>query len=111
MLTRRVRVGELPASTLPALLKRLRVDVAAKRYGIVRILQGHFASAEKIMDTRGPIQQVRTLDALHLSVALAAHQAGGIDGFVCSDDRLKLVAASEGLHVIDPENPQTSFVP
>ncbi len=110
-LTRRVRVGELPASSLPALLKRLRQDVALKRFGIVRILQSHFASAEKIMAARGPIQQVRTLDALHLSVALAVHQAGGIAGFVCSDERLKLVASNEGLNVIDPESPPAGFTP
>jgi predicted nucleic acid-binding protein len=110
-LTRRVRVGELPASTLPALLKRLRQDAALKRFGIVRMLQAHFTSAEKIMATRGPIQQVRTLDALHLSVALAVHREGGIAGFVCSDERLKLVATGEGLNVIDPENPPTGFTP
>jgi predicted nucleic acid-binding protein len=110
-LTRRVRVGELPVSTLPALLRKLRQDVASKQFGIIRMLQGHFAAAEKIMATRGPVQQVRTLDALHLSVALTVHQAGGIAGFVCSDDRLKAVAQSEGLIVIDPENPPAGFNP
>jgi predicted nucleic acid-binding protein len=110
-MTRRVRIGELPASSLPALLQRLRQDVALKRFGIVRMLQPHFASAEKIIAARGPTHQVRTLDALHLSVALAVHQAGGIAGFICSDERLKLVAAGEGLIVIDPENPPAGFTP
>ena len=108
-LTRRVRTGVLPASSLPVILQRLRHDVASKRLGVVRILQPHFASAESIMTARGPTQQVRTLDALHLSVALAVHQRGGVAGFVCSDKRLNLVASGEGLCVIDPEMPPAGF--
>src|SRR5688500_3514276 len=104
-----VRIGRLPTNSLPMLLQRLRRDVGAKRPGALRVLQSHFASAEKLIAARGPIQQVRTMDALHLSVALAVHQQGGLDGFVCSDDRLKCAAAAEGLTVIDPETPPTGF--
>ena len=108
-LAQRARIGSLSANLLPMLLQRLRRDVAAKQPRVVRVLQAHFVSAEKIIAARGPLQQLRTLDALHLSVALAVHQQGAIDGFVCSDDRLKLVAAAEGLTVIDPENPPAGF--
>jgi uncharacterized protein len=108
-LAQRVRTGSLAANLLPMLLQRLRRDVAAKRPGAVRLLQAHFASAEKLIAALGPIQQVRTMDALHLAVALTIHQQGGIDGFVCSDHRLNLAAAAEGLTVIDPENPPAGF--
>jgi predicted nucleic acid-binding protein len=110
-LTRLVRIGEVPANSLPRLLRGLRHDIAAKRFSVIRMLQPHFASAEKIISTLGATQQIRTLDALHLSVALAVHQEGGIAGFVCSDQRLILVAVHQGMTVIDPQSPPAGFVP
>jgi len=50
-------------------------------------------------------RQVRTLDALQLSVALQLHQTAPIDHFVCADQRLCEIAAREGLAVVNPEFP------
>jgi hypothetical protein len=49
------------------------------------------------------VRQIRSLDALQLSVALQLHEAAPIDHFVCADQRLCDVAVLEGLAVINPE--------
>lgn len=110
-LTQLVRVGEIPASSLATLLRRLRRDVAAKQFTVIRLLQPHFAAAEKIISAHGTTQQIRTLDALHLSVALAVHQDRGIAAFVSSDQRQRIIAVSQGLTVVDPQSPPTGFTP
>jgi hypothetical protein len=47
---------------------------------------------------------LRTLDALQLAAALL-NAGGPFDAFVCADSNLGLVAAAEGLIVVNPEAP------
>jgi predicted nucleic acid-binding protein len=98
----KVRTGEFDAADFARLRGRFSADVARKRYRVVRFLNAHYARAQDLIRSHGLARQIRTLDALQLSVALHLHQAAPLDHFVCSDQRLCDVARLEGLTVIQP---------
>jgi hypothetical protein len=47
-------------------------------------------------------RRLRTLDALHLSVAVDLRRRGMLDQFVCADESLCSVAIAEGLLTFNP---------
>jgi len=51
----------------------------------------------------GPVQPLRMLDALHLSLALDLHENTSLNSFVGSDLSLNKIVTLEGLSVINPE--------
>jgi hypothetical protein len=51
------------------------------------------------------LQRLRSLDALHLAIAMQLRDAGRIDGFVTADALLVDVSGKESLPVIDPLHP------
>jgi hypothetical protein len=77
--------------------------VARQRYRVFRLLNVHYDRARDLIATHGLARQIRSLDALQLSVALQLHQAAPIDHFVCADRRPCDIALLEGLAVINPE--------
>ena len=102
---RKVRTGELPAATFDTLARRFRKDVAAKRLQVVRLLVAHFQAAERLIRRLGTGQNVRTLDAIQLAVALGLNRPGRPVTFVCADLALCASAAAEGLTVVNPAVP------
>jgi predicted nucleic acid-binding protein len=98
----KVRTQEITAHDLQQVQKHIAVDFAARRFPVVRMLQGHFDEAERLLRQHAPTRSLRTLDALQLAVALNLHAQGKLDYFVCADDKLCKVAADEGLNVINP---------
>jgi hypothetical protein len=68
-------------------------------------LRLHLDRARELIRSYGLGRQVRTLDALQLSVALLFHRAAPIDQIICADQRLCDIALLEGLAVINPERP------
>jgi hypothetical protein len=78
---------------------------ASDGYRVFRLLNAHFDRARDLIANHGLHRQIRTLDALQLSVALHIHQITPIDYFVCNDQRLCDVASVEELAVINPEKP------
>jgi hypothetical protein len=52
-----------------------------------------------------PAQNLRTLDALQLAVALDLQRQGLVHQFICADQSLCAITAAEGLPVINPEVP------
>jgi predicted nucleic acid-binding protein len=48
------------------------------------------------------LRRLRTLDALHLAVALDLRRRGILDHFVCGDESLCSIAIEEGLSTLNP---------
>jgi predicted nucleic acid-binding protein len=59
--------------------------------------------ADALIDAHGPSQALRTLDALHLALALDLQRNGLVDSIMTADKVLCTVAPLEGLPVINPE--------
>jgi hypothetical protein len=64
-----------------------------------------FQQAQQLLVRHALTRSLRTLDALQLAVALTLHALAPLDHFVCADANLCLVAAAEGLPVLNPELP------
>jgi hypothetical protein len=101
----KVRTGEFDAAEFARLRGLFAAQVARRRYQVFRMLNIHYDRARDLIAIHGLRRQIRTLDALQLSVALLLHQAVPIDQFVCADQRLCDIALLEGLAVVNPERP------
>ena len=98
-----VRTGHLTPPDFEKLTRRFRSDIRSKRWQIVRITVAHFESAVRLVRRAGLSKNVRTLDALQLSVALSLNEQSEPVEFVCADQALCEIAMAEGLTVINPE--------
>jgi predicted nucleic acid-binding protein len=101
----KVRTGVFPVAGFQRLRGLFLADVKRRMLRPVRMLNADYQLAGDLIGLHGPSRQFRTLDALHLAVALRTHRAMTIDRFVCADQRLCDIAAAEGLAVINPEQP------
>jgi hypothetical protein len=99
----KVRTGVLSTADFQRLRGLFLADVKRRLFKPVRILNVHYRMAGDLIGSHGMSRQLRTLDALQLSVALRMHRATPVDHFVCADQRLCDIAALEGLAVINPE--------
>lgn len=104
-LAKMVRTGHLTVVDFRRLTRRFRGDVSACRLHPVRLLVSHFHAAERLVRRIGLTQNLRTLDALQLAVAIDLNDPARPVTFVCADSPLCAVAAAEGLTVINPEIP------
>lgn len=102
---KKVRTGQLTRTKFEQLTRRFRGDVRAERLRVVRLLVSHFRSAELLIRRHGLTQNLRTLDALQLAVALDLNEPGDPITFVCADQALCGIATAEGLTVVNPEMP------
>jgi predicted nucleic acid-binding protein len=101
----KVRAGTITNADFAALTRKFSADITKKRITAIRLLLLHLNEAERLLRQHGLISRLRTLDALHLAVALDLRARGLLTHFVCSDIPLLGVASREGLTVINPENP------
>jgi len=99
----KVRTGEFDALEFDRLRGLFATHIARRRFQVFRLLNVHYVRAREVIANHGLHRQIRTLDALQLSVALELHQTSPIDHFVCADQRLCEIAGREGLAVINPE--------
>jgi uncharacterized protein len=99
----KVRTGEFDAANFARLRGLFATDIARRRYRVLRLMNAHYDRAQDLIRSHGLARQIRTLDALQLSVALHLHQAAPLDQFVCADQRLCDIATREGLAVLNPE--------
>ena len=102
---KKVRAGRLTQPDFERLTKRLRQEARAKRIRVVRLTVAHFEKAVDLIWRVGPGENLRTLDALQLAIALDLNDPTRPMTFVCADVPLGSVAAAEGLVVINPEVP------
>lgn len=100
---RKVRTGRLTPEEFAITTRLFRADVSAKRFRIVGLRVAAYDSAVKLIRRIGPLQNLRTLDALQLAVALELNGRGVPVEFVCADQALCTIASAEGLMAINPE--------
>lgn len=102
---KKVRTGEISEHDYDLLRLAFFADVGNRLLFPIRILNSHFENAGNLITKYGKMQQIHTLDAIQLSVALSILDPIGIDQFVCADQRLCSIASLEGLQVLNPEHP------
>jgi hypothetical protein len=103
----KVRAGLVTQDEFDRLCRRFLADTRGKLFSVARLLVAHHKEAERLLRTYGPRpgQGIRTLDALHLAVAIDLRNKGVIDRVVSADARLLGAAQAEGFSVVDPEQP------
>ncbi|MDH3604383.1 MAG: type II toxin-antitoxin system VapC family toxin [Candidatus Tectomicrobia bacterium] len=102
---RKGRMREISEIEFVRLLQRLRGDIGRGLLAIVRLTDGHYNEAERLLRGHALTRSLRTLDAIQLGVAVGLHRHGRIDHLVCPDGRLCEIAMAENLSVINPEQP------
>ncbi len=101
---RLARDGKITAADFHLARGRFLADIASGLWQVVPVTAAHFHDAQQLLVRHGLGRSLRTLDAVQLAVALQ-NAIGPLDAFVCADSNLCLVAAAEGLTVINPEVP------
>src|SRR5690348_6057665 len=92
---KKARTGVLSLADFQLLCRRFRADARRRKFQVVRITSPYFLAAEQLIRRVAPAQNLRTLDALQLAVALGLRSQGLITQFVCADQRLCGIAAAE----------------
>jgi len=103
-LAQRTRAGEITPDDAASVLRRFRDDIRRRRFRVVALFSRHYENAESLVDQHGPSSGLRTLDSLHLSVALDLRREVLIHSIVAADKVLCRVASLEGLSAINPES-------
>ena len=103
----KVRTGEITEQLLTGLRARLRADVIQRKLLVVRVLRRHYNRADKLLQTYGPTIRLRTLDALHLAIALDLKSQGRVQNLITADNAMITVGTNEGLAIINPLAPTT----
>jgi uncharacterized protein len=104
VLARLTREGKITAADFRLARGRFLADIASGLWQVVPVTAAHFHLAQQLLVRHGLGRSLRTLDALQLAVSLL-NTVRSLDALVCADSNLCLVAASEGLVVINPEVP------
>jgi predicted nucleic acid-binding protein len=102
---KKVRMGLISVTDFEKITRRFRSDVAAKRWRVIRLLVAHYQLAERLIRKSGLVHNLRTLDALQLSVAMSLNDPADPVTLVSADKNLIAIATGEGLSVINPEVP------
>jgi predicted nucleic acid-binding protein len=104
VLARLVRQGAITAAAFQQARGLFLNDIATGLWQEVPMAAAHFHRAQQLLAHYGPTHNLRTLDALQLSVALL-NAIGPLDAFVSADVNLNTVAALEGLPPVNPGVP------
>src|SRR5262249_1583328 len=81
----KVRSGGFDLKSAGIQRARFLLDIAAGDVELYSLTVDHFVSAERLVGRHGFSRQLRTLDALHLAVALDLMQEHLLDKFVVAD--------------------------
>lgn len=101
-LAKKVRSKLLTEAAYQHLCSLFEADIARNIIGVGRIRESHFQIASAMIEKYALTQNLRTLDAIQLAVALGGHRQGVVNHFVCADKALCSIAQAEGLAVINP---------
>ncbi len=101
-LAKKVRSKLLTEAAYQHLCSLFEADIAQRIIGVGRIRESHFQRASAMIEKYALTQNLRTLDAIQLAVALSGHRQGVINHFVCADKALCSIAQAEGLAIINP---------
>lgn len=81
---------------------QLKTHISDRRFLVTRVLRRQFDRPEKLLLKYGGAHRLRSLDALHLGIALDLQQRSHIDTLVTADMMLDELAGQEGLPVKNP---------
>lgn len=98
----KIRTGEITESKLALLRTRLFADIRQRQMLVVRVLRRHYDQAGKLLATYGPTVRLRSLDTLHLAIALDLRQRGLAQNLITADSAMILVGVQVGLTVLNP---------
>jgi predicted nucleic acid-binding protein len=101
----KVRTGTITVADFETLRKRFFTELTNRVIQVVRVTGFHYQEAQRLVRKHGLTQRLRTLDALQLAVALDLHTKRVVDQFICADQSLLAIAASEGITTVDPQSP------
>jgi len=103
-----VRMGQMTDAEFHTVRGQFFADIAPGLWQIVAVTAADFQQAQQLLVKYGLGRSFRTLDAIQLAVAINLHAASPLDDFVSADANLNLVAAAEGLTVLNPVAPPTT---
>ncbi|HJT30674.1 MAG TPA: type II toxin-antitoxin system VapC family toxin [Pirellulales bacterium] len=104
VIARLVREGAITAAEFQSARGRFLADVVSNVWEVAPVTAAHFHLAQQLLLRHGLTSRLRTLDAIQRAVALV-HIGAPLDAFVSADSNLCLIAAAEGLTVLNPEVP------
>jgi predicted nucleic acid-binding protein len=104
VLARLVRDGKITAVDFHLARGRFLADIASGLWQVVPVTTAHFHHAEQLLVRYGLNRRLRTLDALQIAASFL-NSVRPLDAFLCADSSLCLIAAAEGLLVVNPELP------
>jgi predicted nucleic acid-binding protein len=104
-LAKKVRSGLLTRPNFEKMTRLFHADLRKRVWSTLRLKVVHFQAAERLIRRAGLSKNLRTLDALQLTVALSLNEPSEPVGFVCADQALCEIAMAEGPTVINPEVP------
>ncbi|MFT5365187.1 MAG: putative nucleic acid-binding protein [Candidatus Latescibacterota bacterium] len=102
-LARLVRMGILIPNDFRILRSRFLSDIRNRKLRILPLNLIHQQRAIRLLMTYARTENLRTLDALQLAVALEFHRQAPLDYFVCADIPFCQIARQEGLFILNPE--------
>jgi hypothetical protein len=102
---RLVRMRQITTQEFDQLRGLLMSDIASGLWQIIRVVPADFLEARQLLVRHATSRSLRTLDVLQLAVAIGLHAVSPLDDFLCADATLCVVAAAEGLAVVNPEVP------
>src|ERR1700730_17154757 len=73
---KKVRTGVLALADFQILCRRFSADMRRRTFQVVRVTSPHFLVAEQLLRRLAPSQNLRTLDAIQLAVALTLQRQG-----------------------------------
>ena len=95
-LSKKVRMDELEKDKGIVLWNTFLDDLQTTKIDLLLIEERHYVKAADFIRELGARDGIKTLDAIHLSVAHGLHDAK----FLCSDNALSAVAAKIGIKII-----------
>jgi predicted nucleic acid-binding protein len=102
---RKVRTRLITDTDLELTRTRLFNDITQGQFQVIRMTDFHYREAERLIRQYASTRNLRTLDALQLSVALDHKRRETFDYFVCADNTLSSIPREEGLLMMNPEQP------
>ncbi|HMV50183.1 MAG TPA: type II toxin-antitoxin system VapC family toxin [Blastocatellia bacterium] len=98
----KVRTNQVTQAGYQHVCTLFETDIARQIIKGIRFSDSDFQQATLLIEKHALTQNLRTLDALQLAIALSAFRQGIIDFFVCADKALCSIAQAEGLSIINP---------
>lgn len=99
----KVRSGSLTLDNFQIAKRSFYSDLRIRKFAVVSLERIHQQSAIRLLKKYAFSQNLRTLDALQLAVALEFHKQASLDYFVCADVPFCQIARQEGISVLNPE--------